>query len=88
MKVMIWYGTVPYSNDRLRMKDFIFIFYVLTGYKRSDYWSMKPIEMLSGAPNKFHDFMTLTGFEVIMSSLTFSTRKAAYIMIDSGRCKR
>ena len=48
----------------------------LSGYKRSDFWSMKPIEMFSGAPYRFHEFMTSTRFEAIMSSLTFTKRKA------------
>ena len=30
----------------------------LSGYKGSEFWSMKPIEMFSGAPYRFHDFMT------------------------------
>ena len=44
----------------------------LSGYKRSDFWSMNPIDMFSGAPYRFHEFMSSTRFELIMTSLTFT----------------
>jgi hypothetical protein len=44
----------------------------LSGFRRSDYWSSKPISMLEGAPYRFNDFMTCKRFEAILLALTYT----------------
>eukprot|EP00559_Dactyliosolen_fragilissimus_P002711 CAMPEP_0184872744 /NCGR_PEP_ID=MMETSP0580-20130426/41459_1 /TAXON_ID=1118495 /ORGANISM="Dactyliosolen fragilissimus" /LENGTH=665 /DNA_ID=CAMNT_0027375583 /DNA_START=1012 /DNA_END=3007 /DNA_ORIENTATION=+ len=48
----------------------------LSGYKRSDFWSMKPIELYEGAPYRLNEFMTLARFESILKALTLTKETA------------
>ena len=48
----------------------------LSGYRRSDFWSMKPIELYEGAPYRLNDLMTLARFESILKALTLTKETA------------
>jgi hypothetical protein len=44
----------------------------LSGFRRSDYWSSKPISMRMGAPYRFNEFMALKRFEAILIALAYT----------------
>jgi hypothetical protein len=46
----------------------------LKGFRRSDYWSSKPISMYEGAPYRFIEYMTLKRFEAILLALTYTNK--------------
>ena len=47
----------------------------MSGYKRSDFWSMKHIDLYDGAPYRLNEFITSTRFEAIFSALTLTKRE-------------
>jgi hypothetical protein len=44
----------------------------LSGFRRSDYWSSKPVSMREGAPYRFNEFMALKRFEAILIALAYT----------------
>jgi hypothetical protein len=44
----------------------------LSGFRRSDYWSSKPVSMRMGAPYRFNEFMALKRFEAILIALAYT----------------
>ena len=47
----------------------------MSGFKRSDFWSMKPIELYHGAPYRLNEIMTSNRFEAIFAALTLTKNK-------------
>ena len=44
----------------------------LKGYRRSEYWSSKEINLYEGAPYRFNEFMALKRFEAILLALSYT----------------
>ena len=69
------------EDDQMNMGEFLrwigvwLLLSTLSGYKRTDFWSMKPINLFEGAPYRFHEFMSNTRFGSIMKALTLMKDK-------------
>jgi hypothetical protein len=44
----------------------------LSGFRRSDYWSLKPVSTREGAPYRFNEFMAIKRFEAIIIALAYT----------------
>ena len=47
----------------------------MSGFKRSEFWSVKPIELYNGAPYRLNEFMSSNRFEAIFSAISFTDNK-------------
>jgi hypothetical protein len=47
----------------------------IQGYQRRDFWSLRPVEMFSSAPYRFHDIMPRARFEDILKCLVYTNRE-------------
>jgi hypothetical protein len=65
-------GSAVTFGEFLRFLGLFLYMSTLSGYRRSDYWSSKPISMLEGAPYPFNNFMTFKRFEAILLALTYT----------------
>ena len=63
-------------GEFLRWIGLWFLLSTISGFKRTDFWSMKPIELYEGAPYRLNEFMSSTRFEAILSSLTLTKESA------------
>ena len=46
------------------------------GFKRSEYWSIKPIELYNGPPYRLNELMSSNRFEAIFAALTLTDKKS------------
>lgn len=47
----------------------------MSGFKRSEFWSIKPIELYNGAPYRLNELMTSNRFEAIFAAIGFTDNK-------------
>jgi len=67
---------VPLSyGELLRFFGIILFMSTISGFSRRDFWSNAPVSMKTGAPYRFHEWMSLRRFESILINLVLTSKE-------------
>ena len=62
-------------GELLRFFGIILFMSTISGFSRRDFWSNALVSMKTGAPYRFHEWMSLRRFEAIMNSLVLTQKE-------------
>ena len=65
-------------GELLRWIGILLFMSTISGCKRRDFWSSKPITLHDGAPYRFHEWMSSRRYELILSHLTYTDQQPPF----------